>query len=113
MIGQLKNQTRRSLPEASLPPGNLCELAWDILLALRTEATDVTDLSRLASRASVSISTLVLRLSWLEERRLVAARKHRVTGEFGAILTTAGRESLDMYLSAIDDLQFGWPDDTA
>ena len=96
-----------SVPSATfLPPAMVEETSWDILLALRDRRRGLS-LDKLAPLASVSGTIMDRWLAGLEQRRLIAGAKDSLTGELRAVLTSAGRELLDRYLSATNDLQFG------
>ncbi|MGZ8287286.1 MAG: hypothetical protein ACXW27_12735 [Allosphingosinicella sp.] len=90
-----------------LPPPKIEETAWDILLALHSDRGCELRLDKLARLASVSPSALYHRLERLERRQLVASARHRFGGDLRAVLTPAGRELLDRYLSAATDLRAG------
>jgi DNA-binding HxlR family transcriptional regulator len=91
----------------SVPPANVEETAWDILLALHADQGRELSLAQLSSVASVPMARLESRLADLEERQLVTGAEHRRTGELVAALTARGRDLLDCYLSATGDLQVG------
>lgn len=88
-----------------LPPPTVEETAWDILLTLRSDRGCELKLDKLARLVSVSPSTLYRWLERLERRQLVASARHRFSWDLRALLTPAGRELLDRYLSAATDLQ--------
>lgn len=90
-----------------LPPPAVEEAAWDILLALHSDQRRELKLDKLARLASVSPSALYRWLELLERRQLVASSRQMVSRELCAVLTPAGRELLDRYLSAAADLQVG------
>ena len=92
---------------AFLPPATVEETAWDILLALHSDPRCELSLDKLARLVSAPEQVLNQWLSLLERRRLVAGAKHNVTQEVRAVLTLAGRELLNRYLSATSDLQVG------
>ena len=92
---------------ALLPPAMMEETGWDILLALHADGRRKLSLKKLASIVSVRPRAMGYWLGLLEDRRLVAAVKDEFTGELRAVLTSAGRELLDHYLSAISGLQAG------
>jgi DNA-binding MarR family transcriptional regulator len=99
---------RHSRPAAStLPPPLIEETAWDILLALHSEDGSKLSLDKLGTVVSVPQPVLHKWLALLEERQLV--EKHGVEQELRAVLTSAGRELLDCYLSVTSDLQIGAP----
>ena len=90
---------------ASLPPALVEETGWDILLALYAEQRSTLGLVKLASLVSASEVVMRRWLSALEERRLITGEKGSVGSDFRAVLTPTGRELLDRYLSATNDLQ--------
>lgn len=92
---------------AFLPPAIMEETPWDILLALHSDRRCELSLVKLASLVSVTQPVLDRWLAGLEQRQLITGAKHRFTGELRAILTSAGREMLDRYLSATSVLQAG------
>ena len=103
----IRSAQATSSAAAFLPPPTVEETAWDILLALHTDQGCELKLDKLARVASVSLTTLDRWLQQLELRRLVGRARHRSSGELRAILTPAGRDLLDRYLSAAADLQVG------
>lgn len=90
-----------------LPPATVEETGWDILLALHSDWHCPLSLDKLGALISVSQTVLTGWLAGLEMRRLIAGAKDSFTGELWAVLTPAGRELLDKYLSATSDLQVG------
>ena len=97
-----------SRPAAStLPPPLTEETAWDILLALHSDQECKLSLYKLASLVSVSQPVLNEWLSQLEKRRLITGAMSGISQELRAVLTPAGRELLDRYLSVTSDLQIG------
>lgn len=90
-----------------LPPALIEETAWDILLALHSDERCELSLDKLASIVSAPPPALHHRLALLEERRLITGTKYGGVQEIRAILTAAGRELLDRYLSAASSLQVG------
>lgn len=92
---------------AILPPAVIEETPWDILLALHADRRCELTLAKLALLVSVTQPVLDRWLASLEQRQLIAGVTHRTTGEVRAILTSAGRELLDKYLSATSVLQAG------
>jgi CTP-dependent riboflavin kinase len=92
---------------ASLPPAMVEETGWDILLVLHPDGRGELSLEKLASLASVSETVMHRWLAGLEQRKLITGAKDSLTGELRALLTRAGRELLDKYLSATSDLQVG------
>jgi DNA-binding MarR family transcriptional regulator len=85
----------------SLPPATVDETGWDILLAMHVAGS--LTLPKLASIVSVRATIVTQWLAKLEERQLVTGATD--AGELRAVLTRAGRELLDKYLSATSDLQ--------
>jgi hypothetical protein len=83
------------------------ETGWDILLMLYSDRHCELGFDKLASLASVPETVMHRWLAGLEQRRLIAVTKNSFTGELRAVLTGAGRELLDRYLSATSDLQVG------
>ena len=95
-----------SLPAAALlPPALIEETAWDILLALYSEEGSAFSLDKLGWVVSVPRPVLNKWLSLLEERRLVTGTKHGIEQELRALLTPAGRDLIDRYLSVTSLLQ--------
>jgi DNA-binding MarR family transcriptional regulator len=92
---------------AILPPASMEETPWDILLALHSDRRCELGLAKLASLVSVTQPVLDRWLAGLEQRQLITGAKHRFTGELRAVLTSAGRELLDRYLSATSVLHAG------
>ena len=90
-----------------LPPATVGETGWDILLALYSDQHCKLNLGRLGALTSVPQTVLTNWLAGLEERKLISGAKDTLTGELWALLTPAGRELLDKYLSATSDLQVG------
>lgn len=90
-----------------LPPPTVEETAWDILLALHSDQGCELKLDKLARLVSVSPSALYRWLERLERGQLVASARHGFSGDLRAVLTPAGQELLDRYLSAAADLQVG------
>jgi DNA-binding MarR family transcriptional regulator len=95
----------RQSAAAFLPPALVDETGWDILLALHSDQRRYLGLGKLASLVSASNEVMTRWLSSLEEQQLVTGNKNMHTGELRALLTPAGRELLDRYLSATTDLQ--------
>ena len=92
---------------AFLPPALIQETAWDILLALHSDDGENLSLDKLRSIVSVPQAVLNQWLALLEDRRLITGEKHVLSQELKAVLTPAGRELLDRYLSVTSDLQIG------
>ena len=92
---------------AFLPPALVEEMAWDILLALHSDEGRAFSLDKLGSVVSASRPVLNHWLAVLEQRQLVTGARHGVAQEIRALLTPAGRELLDRYLSVTSDLQIG------
>lgn len=103
------SQSARQRPSAAamLPPATVEETAWDILLALHSDRRGKLSLRKLARMVSVPEAALNRWLAFLENRRLITGAKHGFDQELCALLTLAGRELLDRYLSATGDLQTG------
>ena len=91
----------------SLPPALVEETAWDILLALHSDERCELGLDKLGSVVSVPLPVLNQWLALLEQRQLISGAKHEFEQEMRAVLTPAGRELLDRYLSAASGLQVG------
>jgi len=102
-----KNLRMRGQPAAAIPPAIMEETPWDILLALHSDRACELSLAKLASLVSVTQPVLDRWLAGLEQRQLITGATHLSTGELRAILTSAGRELLDRYLSATSVLQAG------
>jgi len=83
------------------------ETSWDILLALYSDRLCELSLDKLASLVSAPEPVMNGWLADLEQRQLITGAKVSSTGELRAVLTNAGRELLDRYLSATNDLQVG------
>jgi DNA-binding MarR family transcriptional regulator len=92
-----------------LPPAPAEEVAWDILLALHSDKRCELSLDKLGSIVSVPLPVLTHWLARLERRQLVAGAQHGSGQELWAVLTPAGRELLNCYLSAMSSLQVGDP----
>ena len=102
-------RSAQATPNAAtfMPPPSVEETAWDILLALHSDRSCELKLDKLARIVSVAPPIVDRWLDVLEQRRLVAGTRHQFSGELRAVLTPAGRELLDRYLSAAADLQVG------
>ena len=95
-----------SAPAAAvLPPPTIDETAWDILLALYADRRRQLSIEKLGSVVSVPRIGIASWLAALEDRRLISGAKDEPTGELRAVLTANGRELLDRYLSAVNDLE--------
>ena len=92
---------------SSLPPATVEETAWDILIALHSDRRCELSLGKLAAILSVPELALKRWLALLEDRRLITGTRHASSQELRALLTPAGRDLLDRYLSATSDLQSG------
>ena len=90
-----------------LPPAPVEETAWDILLALHSDERCELALDKLCSIVSVPLRVLTHWLSQLEKRKLITGAKHGAAQELRAVMTPAGRELLNRYLSAVTSLQAG------
>ena len=104
---QQRDLAIRSLTTSLLPPAMVKETAWDILVALRAETLHTLSLKKLASLISVPPEILNRWLSKLEDRGLVTAANVEPAGELRPVLTRAGRDLLDSYLSSTSRLQAG------
>ena len=100
-----KNTRPTSRAATALPPATIEPTAWDILLALHWDHECTLHLEKLARLVSVPQQVLVGWLALLEEHELITAAKHASNQELCAVLTPAGRELLDQYLSATACLQ--------
>ncbi len=109
MIYDWQTSLRASACKAAriVPPATIEETAWDVLLALHSDRRCELSLRKLASLASVPDVALNGWLATLEERGLISGARHASTGDLLAALTHKGRELLDRYFSATDDLQVG------
>ena len=101
---QKEFEFRTPTAAAYLPPAMVEETGWDILLALHFDEDSELGLKKLASLISVPPKVMHQRLAKLEHRDLIAADQ-KPGGELRAVLTRAGRELLDNYLSAVSNLQ--------
>lgn len=90
---------------AFFPPALVQETAWDILLALHSDEGRNLSLDKLGAVVSVPKPLLNRWLGLLEQRHLVTGKELGIAQEVGALLTPAGRELLDRYLSLTRDLQ--------
>ena len=90
-----------------VPPAMVEETGWDILLALHSDRYSCLGLPRLASIVSVHPAVVDRWLDALEERELITGARHPSTDELLAVLTEKGRELLDRYFSATNELQVG------
>lgn len=90
-----------------LPPAPAEETAWDILLALHSDERCDLSLDKLASIVSAPLPVLTHWLALLEQRQLITGAKHGAAQELRAVLTPAGRELLNRYLSDVSSLQVG------
>jgi DNA-binding MarR family transcriptional regulator len=88
-----------------VPPATVEETGWDILLALHSDRHGRLGLPTLASIVSVCPPVVDRWLAALEERRLITSARHPSTDELLAVLTEKGRELLDRYFSATNELQ--------
>ena len=104
---QMSVQRRGPTAATFLPPAAVEETGWDILLALYTNQHFKLSLGKLGALVSVPQTVLTNWLAGLEERKLITGTKNTLTDELWAVLTPAGRELLDKYLSATSDLQLG------
>lgn len=92
---------------AVLPPANLGESAWDVLLILHSDDCCRPTLEKLAALASLSERALNGWLALLEERQLIIRATTEFDPQVRAVLTAKGRALLDGYLSAATELQLG------
>ena len=90
-----------------VPPATIDETGWDILLALHSDRHCELAPRKLASIVSASDVAVNGWLATLEERELITGARHHATGDLVAMLTRRGRELLDCYFSAANDLQVG------
>jgi hypothetical protein len=90
-----------------LPPATVEETGWDILLALHSDEHGDLSLEKLSIMVSVPQRVLNEWLALLEEHEFITGAKRGSNEELRAILTPGGRELLDRYFSAADDLQVG------
>jgi hypothetical protein len=102
---QMDVRSRSHQSGAILPPSTVDESAWDILLALYSDARCEVSLEKLAVMVSVPSRKLHEWLAKLEERELISGVANEVTNEVRAVLSNRGRALLDRYLSATSDLQ--------
>ena len=107
MTPRLQRQIPSPGSAAVLPPVNIEEAGWDILLALHAHQPRLVTFMKLASLVSVPVIAVGQWIGWLQDRGLVYAGKHKVTGENAVILTGEGEALLDHYFSTISGLQFG------
>lgn len=104
---QMDLSPRSGTAATLLPPAPAEETAWDILLALHSDERCELSLDKLGSIVSVPRRVLTHWLALLEERQLIAGAKHGAAQELRAVMTPAGRELLNRYLSAVTSLQVG------
>jgi len=90
-----------------VPPATVKETGWDILLALHSDRHFRLGLPALASIVSVPPAVADQWLAALEQCAFIKAVRHPSTQELIAVLTDKGRELLDRYFSATNDLQAG------
>ena len=102
---QMDLRPRRRNAATFLPPAAVDEAGWDILLALHADHACKLGVRKLASIVSAPGTVVTEWLMKLEERQLITGVTD--AGEVRALLTPAGRELLDRYLSATSDLQVG------
>lgn len=88
-----------------VPPATVEETGWDILLALHSDHHGRFNLLKLASIVSVPDAVIDRWLVALEEREWITSARHPSTDALLAVLTDKGRELLDRYFSATNDLQ--------
>jgi DNA-binding MarR family transcriptional regulator len=90
-----------------VPPATVKETGWDILLALHSDRHCSLGLPTLASMVSVPPAVADRWLAALEECAFIKGVRHPSTHELVAVLTEKGRELLDRYFSATNDLKVG------
>ena len=88
-----------------VPPATLRETGWDILLALHSDRHCGLAVPALSSIVSVPPTVANRWLGALEDCAFITGVRHPSTNELCAILTEKGRELLDRYFSASNDLQ--------
>ena len=98
-------QIPRTSVVACLPPALVQETGWDILLALHTDGGCELSMAKLCALISVSHEVMARWLASLEERHLITGVTDGLTGQLRAVLSSAGRELLDRYLSVTRSLQ--------
>ena len=98
---------RKRTAATLLPPETVEESAWDILLALHADRRCELSLAKLGCMVSLPSLELNQWLAALEQRELITGARLGFGQELRAVLTTAGRELIDRYLSATTDLQVG------
>ena len=98
---------RKRTAATLLPPETIEESAWDILLALHADRLCKLSLAKLGCMVSVPLRELHQWLAALEERELIRGARLGPKEELRAVLTPAGRQLIDRYVSATTDLQFG------
>lgn len=106
-VWQKDLRSSTSSAAALLPSPTVDETGWDILLALYSDRECELSLRKLRSLVSAMPRALDQWLASLEERQLVTGKQNNFTGELRAVLSPAGRELLERYLSAADRLQTG------
>ena len=102
---QMDVRSRSQQDAATLPPATVDGTAWDILLALYSDARCEVSLQKLAVMVSVPARKLLEWLATLEKRELISGVANEVTNEVRAVLTGRGRRLLNQYLAATNDLQ--------
>ena len=102
---QMDLRPRRRNAATFIPPAAVDEAGWDILLALHADHACNLGVRKLASIVSTPWAIVTDWLVKLEERKLITGTTDG--GEVRAVLTPAGRDLLDRYLSATSDLQVG------
>lgn len=90
-----------------VPPATVEETGWDILLALHSDRHCELPVRKLTSMVSVPDVVVNGWLATLEEREFITGAQHPSTGDLLAALTHKGRELLDRYFSATNDLRVG------
>jgi hypothetical protein len=102
---QKELQKRRPSAAATLPPALVEETGWDILLALHSDHREDLSVDKLGAIVSAPQIIMAQWLAALEERHLITGTTDMLTGQVRALLTAAGRELLDRYLSVTSRLQ--------
>lgn len=104
---QIDLRSRSPTAAAFLPPPLIQEAAWDILLTLRSDDGHKLSLNKLGSMVSVPKQVLNQWLVLLEDGQLITGDKPGFARDLRAVLTPAGRELLDRYLTVTSGLQTG------
>jgi DNA-binding MarR family transcriptional regulator len=107
MNWQTNRRTKGPTAATFLPPATVEETAWDILLMLHSDPQSELGLAKLARLVSTRQQNLNRWLALLERRGLITGATQNATQEVRAVLTLAGRQLLNRYLSATSDLKVG------